>query len=142
MVEAVVYIGIQRLHGQQTIGQLDALATLMVVPALEVLGILIGDVEAEAVTIAVEIQLVIMVLAHQFGGIERCAERKAEVADAHGERRLAVGFHLCLEVLAIVQSLGFYLSPRYIHSRRDGPLRVWPHEICRVDVARIMIAST
>lgn len=122
MVEAVVDIGIQRLHRQQTVGQLDALAAFMVVPALEVLGVLIGDVEAEAVAIAVEIQLVIMVLAHQLGRIERRAERKTEVADAHGERRLAVGLHLCLEVLAVVQSLGFYLRARHIHPRRDSLL--------------------
>ena len=108
-VEDVEGIQVQRLHRQQSVGQLNALHTFVVVPAGEVLGILIDDIEAKAAAIAVEVQFEVAILAHQLGRIERRAEREAKVADTYAECRLSVGFHLRLEVLTVVNTFSLNL---------------------------------
>ena len=69
-VEDVEGIQVQRLYRQQAVGQFYALHALMVVPASEVLGILIDDVKTETTPIAVEVQFIVAVFAHQLGRIE------------------------------------------------------------------------
>ena len=145
-VEDVEGIQVQRPHRQQAVWQLNALHALVVVPAREVLGILIDDIKAEASAVAVEIQLVVTVLAHQLGRIERRTERKAEVADSHAERRLPVGFQLRVEVLGLPQplrrrgeSLSLNLCSRHIHPRPDRPLRCRPCDVGCVDIALTIV---
>jgi len=144
-IEDVEGIQVQRFHRQHTIGQFDAIHAIIVVPACEVLGILINDIKAKAPAITVEIQLEVTVLAHQFGRIERRTERKAEVADTHTERRFPIGFHLCLEMMPtvgrtkrrsrLIDTFGLNLRSRHIHSRRNSPFRCRPRNISRVDIA-------
>ena len=138
-IEDVESVEVQRLNRQQAVGQINTLHALVVVPSLEVLGILIDDIEAKAPTVAVEIQFEVAVLAHQLGRVERRAERKAKVADAQAERGLPVGFHLGLEVLAVFSALGLDFRPRHIHARRDGPLGGWSRDISRVNVALTIV---
>ena len=104
-VEHVEGIDVKRLNRQHTVRQSDAIHTLVVVPALEVLGILIDDVEAEAPPVAVEVQLVVAIFTQQLGGVERCTERQAEVADTQAERSLPVGIHLSIEMFALIYPL-------------------------------------
>ena len=138
-IEDVEGVEVQRLNRQQAVGQINTLHALVVVPTLEVLGILIDDVETEAPTVAVEIQFEVAVLAHQLGRVERRAERKAKIADAQAERGLTVGFHLGLEVLAVFGALGLDFRPRHIHARRDGPLRSRSRDISRINVALTIV---
>ena len=138
-IEDVEGVEIQRLNRQHSIGQFNAIFPFVVVPTLEVLGILIDDVEAEAPSIAVEVQFEVAVLAHQLGRIKRRAERKAKVADTQADCRLPVGFHLGLEVLAVFGALGLDFRPRHIHSRRDSPFRRRPCDIGGVYVALTIV---
>ena len=81
----------------------------MLVPARKVFGILIDDIETESAAVAVEIQLEVAVLTYQFSGVKCHAEGYTEIADAQAERRLLVGFHLRLEVHALIHTFGLNL---------------------------------
>ena len=76
-VEYIEGIHIQRLQCQQVFGQFHTLLAVRIMPSGKVLSILIDDVEAETLAVRVEIQFVVALLSHQFGGIECRTKRKA-----------------------------------------------------------------
>ena len=94
VVEGVVAIDVQGLHRQHVFGQRDALLSLAVEPAIEVMGVLVGDVEAEALAVQFEVQLIVIVAPQYLCGVEREVERDSQIAYAQRECRLVVGIHL------------------------------------------------
>jgi hypothetical protein len=42
---------------------------------------------------------------------------------------------------AVLEALGPNLRPRHVQPRRDGPLRLWPRDICGVDIAQAVISG-
>ena len=57
----------------------------MVVPPREVVGVMVDDVPTEALAVGVDVQLIVFVFSHQFGGIECHAERKIQITDGYAE---------------------------------------------------------
>ena len=148
VVEGVEGVEVQRAHGEHAVGELDALHALhafLVVPAGEVLGALVDDVEAEAAAVAVEVELVVAVSPCELGGVEGCAEREPEVADADADGGLEVGVHGGLEVLAVgvrgecrcgaVDAFGLDACAGDVEARGECPLRRWARDVGAIDVA-------
>ena len=104
-------------------------------PAREVMGILIDDVEAEAAAIGVDVELVVVVTAEELSGVECQADGEAQIADSCADGRLVVGLHLRIEMVSVARALGLYLLTREVMSRQQGPLRWRTNDERRVDVA-------
>ena len=104
-------------------------------PSGKVVRILVDDVEAEATAVAVEVQLVVAVLAHQLGRIECRTEREAQIADTQAERRLVGSLHFRVEMQTVIDALGLNLRPRHVEPCRDSPLRRRTGDEGRIDVA-------
>ena len=134
MVEGVVGIDVQRLHRQHLGGQVDARFGVRLVPAREVVGILINDFEAPSVAVGAEIHLEVVVLAQHLGRVQGEVERDAPIVDADRERRFVVGSRVRAKRITVVLSLNLHSRPRHIEAPRQGPMGLGTRDIHRVDV--------
>ena len=141
VVEDVEGIQVERLDVEQTGSQLQAPHPLVVVPPREIVGFLIDDVPAEALAVGVDVQFVVVVTSHQFGRIQRQAERNAQITQTETERRLAVGIHFRGEVLPTVIALGHNIRSGKVEPCLGSPLRLWPNDISGINVTFVVFFS-
>ena len=135
VVEGIVGVYVERLQLEDVVGQGHLLPVLARCELhLEVVGVLIGQVEAEATAVGAEAQLGIVVLAPEFGGVDGTAERESAIADVDADGRLDVGGEIHLLRLSAGRAVYSQARPRQIVLSHDGPLGLWAGDVVGVDV--------
>lgn len=133
-VQRIVGTEVERAERQHVGGQRHAFLALGLIPAGEVLGVLIGQFGAPAVAIGAEVELVIAVASHELGRVEGEAEADAQIVDRGAERGLAVGTHHLCEAGALLHAVDFNPGARDVQASGHGPFGGGAHDVERVDV--------
>ena len=97
------------------------LATSHFLMTMECLGREIDYVEAIAVAIGIEIELVVLIFTDQLGWVHSQAKSQSPVSHCHREGSTAVGHHLGMGFRSIRLRRSFQIGSRKIASQFDGP---------------------
>ena len=104
-------------------------------PSREVVGVLIDEVESEALSVRVQVELKVAVFAHHLGGVEREVERQSQITHSDTDGALVVGSHLRREVKPVLKTFSLDLGSRHVEPSLEYPLGVRPDEVGGVNVA-------
>ena len=91
------------------------------------LGLLVVGFETEAVSIGVDVELHVLVLASQTGGIKRHASRYSIIGGSHADSSAGVGIEFSVVAVAILVELGMLVVTREVgpHFQRQLAVRAF-----------------
>ena len=95
-------------------------------------GTLVVCIHTEAAAVVVEVQLVVVVEALQFGGIDGIAARNAPIGRPDGDGGLVVGSQVRLEMKAVHRSLSTNAVARLVALELQSQLACRPRHIVRI----------
>ena len=131
VVEGVVEIEVERFLRHLSAVYVDSLASHLLMAMIGFRGE-VNHVEAIAVAVGVEVQLIVLALAHELGGVDRQAQAQSAVSHRHAER--APEFGQQAGAVGCVLRLGarFHVGARQVAVELHRPPRVGTRDVGRV----------
>ena len=135
VVEAIIAVQVERLQREYVWRQVYPILSAFLTPSLEVVGRMIDELKAKAFAVGQQIQLVVAVSPHQFGRIERDADRNPHVVHGQTECGFVVCFKLRLERHIVSDCLCPNLCSRDIGPAYDCESGGWAHHVGCVHIS-------